>query len=104
MSQPFTVPFPVCQGGHSAQSLNSITILDRASVTPVSTINGVARGVAGCKETAMQSDQFFTTLKSSERGGSMLRLCCQWPFTPKNLLGMGVTEKMVECSLFVCIL
>ena len=40
---------PVCQGGHSAQSLKSITILDRASVTPVSNINGVAGGVSGCK-------------------------------------------------------
>ena len=27
---------PVCQGGHSAQSIKSITILDRTSVTPVS--------------------------------------------------------------------
>ena len=40
---------PVCQGGHSAQSLKSITILDRTSVTPVSNINGVAGGVSGCK-------------------------------------------------------
>ena len=40
---------PVCQAIHTAQSLKSITSLDRTSVTPVSNINGVAGGVFGCK-------------------------------------------------------
>ena len=30
-----------------------------------------------------------------------MRLCYQWTFTPRNLWAWGVTEKMVECSLFV---
>ena len=39
---------PVCQVGHNAQSLKSITILDGISVTPVSNIMDVAGGVSGC--------------------------------------------------------
>jgi len=39
---------PVCQEGHNAQSLKSITILDGISVTPVSDNIEVPGGVSCC--------------------------------------------------------
>ena len=44
----------------------------------------------------------LTTLKRSERGGSLMRLLStDGPSHPENCWAQGVTEKMVECSLFV---
>ena len=51
---------PVWQGGHSAQSLKNITFL----TGPVWSLSAACNAVRS----------IFTTLKSSERGGSMLRL------------------------------
>ena len=80
---------PDCQGGPTAQSLKSITILDRTSVTPISNINGVAGGASGCKWKQQYSPSDFHQLKKSARGDSMMRLCYQWTFTSRNLLGIG---------------
>ena len=79
----------VCQVGHNVQSLKSITILDRTSVplSVTSTAWLAASLVASGNSNAVQA--IFTTLKRSERGGSMMRLCYQWTFTPRNLLGIG---------------
>ena len=79
---------PVCQGGHSAQSLKSITILDRTSVTPVSSINGVAGGVSGCKWKQQCSPINFHHIeklwKRRFHAEAMLPT-----FTPRKLLGIG---------------
>ena len=89
MSQPFTVPF------RSAKvvivpSLSKASPFLTGPVWPLSVASTAwlaASLVASGNSNAVRS--IFTTLKSSERGGSMLRLCCQWTFTPRNLLGIG---------------
>ena len=78
---------PDCQGGPNAQSLKSITILDRTSVTPISNINGVAGGLLVANGNSNTVQSIFTTLKKAARGGSMMRLCYHWTFTPRKPFG-----------------
>ena len=89
MSQPFTVPF------RSAKvvivpSLSKASPFLTGPVWPLSVASTAwlaASLVASGNSNAVRS--IFTTLKSSERGGSMLRQCYQWTFTPRKLLGVG---------------
>ena len=84
------LPFEgACQGSHRP-SLSKASPFLTGPVWPLSVASTAwlaAWLVTSGNSNAVRS--IFTTLKGSKRGGSRLRLCCQWTFTPKNLLGIG---------------
>ena len=54
------------------------------SKVPLSATSSAWLAASGCKWKEQSSPSIFNTLKRSERGGSMVRLCYQWTFPPET--------------------